>query len=177
MIVGPATQRPVILAFAFFDWQVIDARDAQTHQPVLIELPVLVAIAAKPIAAIIVPFVGEANRDSVLAKRPNLLDQAVIELAIPLARQKCFDFRSTVDKLGAITPATVRRVGERDPGRIARVPCIFGHSHFLRGGLGDEGRQRRAIHRAGLIHLARQARDDVSIADILQPSSNVCFWG
>ena len=77
MIVRPAPQRPVILAFAFFDRQVIDARDAQTHQPVLIELPVLVAIAAKPIAAIIVPFVGEANRDSVLAECPNFLDQAV----------------------------------------------------------------------------------------------------
>jgi hypothetical protein len=37
-----------------------------------------------------VPFVGEANRDSVLTKRPNLLDQAVIELAIPLARKKGF---------------------------------------------------------------------------------------
>ena len=85
MIVGPAPQRPVILAFAFFDWQLVDAGDAQAHQPVLIELPVLVAIAAKPIAAIIVPFVGETNCDSVLAERPNLLDQAVIELAIPFA--------------------------------------------------------------------------------------------
>src|SRR5262249_23249483 len=140
MIVGTGTQRPVILAFAFFDWQVIDARDAQTHQPVLIELPVLVAIAAKPIAAIIVPFVGEANRDSVLAKRPNLLDQAVIELTIPLARQKSFDFRSTLDELGAITPTTVRRVGKRDPGRIARVPCVLGHSRFLRGTLDCKGR-------------------------------------
>jgi hypothetical protein len=56
------------------DWQVIDAGDAQMHQPVLIELPVLVAIAAEPIAAIVVPFVGEANRDSVLVERPNLFD-------------------------------------------------------------------------------------------------------
>src|SRR5262250_1756265 len=123
MIVGTATQRPVILAFAFFDWPVIDARDAQTHQPVLIELPVLVAIAAKPIAAIIVPCVGEANRDSVLAKRPNRLDQAVIELAIPLARQKCFDFRSTLDKFRAIAPATVCCVGKRNASGVARVPC------------------------------------------------------
>jgi len=84
MIIGPASQRPMILAFALFDWQIIDAGDAQAHQPVLVELPILVAIAAKPIAAIIVPFVGEANRDSVLAKRPNLLDQTVIEFAIPL---------------------------------------------------------------------------------------------
>ena len=67
MIVGPATQRPMILAFALFDWQIIDACDAQTHQPVLIELPVFVAIAAEPMAAIIVPLVSETNRDSILA--------------------------------------------------------------------------------------------------------------
>ena len=77
MIVGAATQRPVILTFALFDWQVINAGDAHAHQPVLIELPVLVAIATKLIAAIIVPFVGEANHDSVLAECPNFLDQAV----------------------------------------------------------------------------------------------------
>src|SRR5499427_3804778 len=112
MIVGPATQRPVILAFALFDWQVINAGDPQTHQPVLIELPVLVAIAAKPVAAIIMPFVGEANRDSVLAECPNFLDQAVVKLAIPLTCQKCFDFRTTLDELRAIAPATVDRVGE-----------------------------------------------------------------
>ena len=37
VIVGTATQRPVILAFALSDWQVIDAGDAQVHQAVLIE--------------------------------------------------------------------------------------------------------------------------------------------
>jgi hypothetical protein len=88
VIVGTATQWPVILAFTLLDWQVIDAGDAQVHQPVFIELPVLVAIAAEPIAAIVVPFVGEANRDSILAEGPNLLDQAIIKLAIPFAGQK-----------------------------------------------------------------------------------------
>src|SRR5215472_12813389 len=139
VIVGTATQRPVILAFALLDWQVIDAGDAQVHQPMLIELPVLVAIAAEPIAAIVVPLVGEANRDSVLEECPNLLDQAVVKLAIPLTDQKCFDFRPTLDKLRTIAPATVDRVGERDPGRIARVPCIFGHSRLLRGGFSGDG--------------------------------------
>jgi hypothetical protein len=75
---------------------------------------------------------------------------------MPLARQKCFDFRSTVDELGAIAPATIRRVGERDPSGIARVPCILGHSYFLRGGLGGEGRQGRAIHRTDLVSLAKR---------------------
>src|SRR5260370_33873144 len=74
VIVGATPQRPVILTFVLFDWQVIDAGDTQVHQPVLVELPVLVAIAAEPIAAIVVPFVSEANRDSVLVECPNLLD-------------------------------------------------------------------------------------------------------
>jgi hypothetical protein len=34
-----------------------------------------------------VPFIGEANRDSVLAECPNLFDQAVVKLAIPLTRR------------------------------------------------------------------------------------------
>ena len=85
VIVGTATQRPVILAFAFLDWQVIDARDAQMHQALLIKFPVLVAIAAESIAAVVVPFVGEADRDPVVAERPDFLDQTVVELTIPLA--------------------------------------------------------------------------------------------
>ena len=146
VIIRTATQRPMILSFTLFDWKVIDAGDAQVHRPVLIELPILVAIAAKPIATIVVPFIGEANRDSVLAKRPNLLDQAVVKLAIPLARQKCFDFRSTPDKLRAIAPATVDCVGECDPSRITRVLCVFGHSRLLRGGLrGERGSGGRFI--------------------------------
>src|SRR5262249_13788629 len=116
-----------------------------------IELPVLIAIAAEPIAAIIVPFIGEANRDSVLAECPNLLDQAVIEFAIPLTRQKCFDFRTTLDELRAIAPATVDRVGERYSGGVARVPRVFGHSRLLRGGLGCEGGQRWTIHLPNLV--------------------------
>src|SRR3954471_24832361 len=84
VIVGTAPQRPVIFAFALPDRQVIDAGNAQPHQPMLIEFPVLVAIAAKPIAAVVVPFVSEANRDPVIAERPNLLDEAVVKLAIPL---------------------------------------------------------------------------------------------
>src|SRR5262249_53169731 len=128
----------MVLALGFFDWEIVDAGNASAHQPLLIKFPILIAIATEPIAAIIVPFIGEANRDSVLAECPNLLDQAVIELAIPLTRQKCFDFRTTLDELRAIAPATVDRVGERYSGGVARVPCVFGHSRLLRGGLGGE---------------------------------------
>jgi hypothetical protein len=63
---------------------------------VLVEFPVLVAVAAKPIAAVIMPFIGEAYRDAVLAEGPDFLDQAVVELAVPVARQKRFDRRAAL---------------------------------------------------------------------------------
>src|ERR1700730_5037123 len=143
VIIGTAAKRPVIFAPALPDREVVYAGDAQAHEAMRIELPVLVAIAAKPVAAIIVPFVGEANRNSVLAERPDLLDQAVVKLAVPFAREEGFDGGATLDKLRAIAPATVYCVGKRNASGVAGVPCVFGHSHLLCGGLGREGRERR----------------------------------
>src|SRR5215471_5198315 len=112
----------------------------------LIEFPVLVAVTAKPAAAIIMPFVGETHRDAVLAERPNFLDQAVVKLMVPLARQERFDGSAALKKFRAIAPATIGCIGKRDASRVACVPRIFGHSHLLCGGLGCEGRERRAAH-------------------------------
>ena len=53
------------LALDCRDRKVIDAGNAPAHQSVLIELPVLVSVAAKPLARVIVPFVGKANGDPV----------------------------------------------------------------------------------------------------------------
>src|SRR5262249_54449944 len=110
MIIGAPAERPVILALAFPDGKVIDAGDAQAHQPVLVEFPVLVAVAAEPAAAVVVPLVGEAHGDAVFAKRPDLLDQAIIELAIPFAREERDDIVAAVQKFGAVAPAAVLRV-------------------------------------------------------------------
>ena len=146
MVVGPPPQRPVILAIAFLDRQVVDAGDAQPHQALLVELPVLVAVAAEPAAAVVVPLVGEAHRDAVVAERPDLLDQPVVQLLRPLARQERLDRVAALQELGAVSPAAVRRVGERDARRIAGVPGVLGHAGLLRGGLGVERRKRRAAH-------------------------------
>jgi hypothetical protein len=43
--------------------------------------------------AIVMPFVGEAHGDAVFAEGPDFLDQAVIKLARPFARQKGDDAR------------------------------------------------------------------------------------
>jgi hypothetical protein len=95
-----------------------------------------------------VPFVGKAHRDAVVAKRPDLLDQPVVELALPLAGQERNDGVATLEDFRAVSPAAVERVGERDALGIARVPGVFGHARFLGSGLGGERRKRRPVHEA-----------------------------
>jgi hypothetical protein len=67
VIVGAAAERPVVFAVALSDQQIIDAGDAQTHQAMLVEFPVLVAVAAEPVAAVVMPFIGKAYGDAVLS--------------------------------------------------------------------------------------------------------------
>src|SRR5271166_5307692 len=81
MIVGASAKLPVILAIGLLDRKIVDAGNAKPHQAVLVEFPVLVAVAAEPMTAVVVPFIGEANGDAVLAESPDFLDQAVVELA------------------------------------------------------------------------------------------------
>src|ERR1043165_726917 len=81
MVIGPAAQRPMILALAFLDGQVVDAGDAQPNQALAIELPILVAVAAMPLSTVVMPFIGEAHGDAAFAEGPNFLDQAVVELS------------------------------------------------------------------------------------------------
>src|SRR6266853_5360636 len=57
MVIGASTEGPVIFALAIFDRQVVDAGDPPSHQALFVELPILVAIAAKPVAGIVVPFI------------------------------------------------------------------------------------------------------------------------
>jgi len=68
--VWTATRRPVVQALRLADGQIIYAGDAQVHQAAVIELPVLVPVRAEPVARIVVPFVGEADRDAVVGECP-----------------------------------------------------------------------------------------------------------
>src|SRR3954452_20022675 len=146
MIVRTAAERPMIFARAFGDRQIVDAGDAQPHQSMFVKFPILVAVAAEPIAAIVVPFISEAHGDAIVAKCPDFLDQAIIELAIPFSCQERFDFCAALQELTAIAPPAVRRVGLRDACRITRVPGVFRQARLLRSGLGGERRQRRTAH-------------------------------
>jgi hypothetical protein len=49
---------------------------------VLLKFPVLISVAAEPVAAVVVPLVREAHGNAVLAESPDFLDQAVVELAL-----------------------------------------------------------------------------------------------
>src|SRR5580704_16190594 len=147
VIVGTATEWPVIFALAFLDLQIVDAGDAPPHQAVLIELPVFVAVAAKPVAGIVVPFISKAYGDPVVTERPHFLDEPIIEFATPFAGEEGFNRLAAADEFGAIPPDAVDGVSERDAGRITGVPGILGEARLLRGGLRRERGQWRAGHR------------------------------
>ena len=49
MVIGTPAEWPQELSVATLDWQIVDARVAVRHQTCLVELPVLVAVAAKPL--------------------------------------------------------------------------------------------------------------------------------
>ena len=111
----------MIFSFALLDRKIIDARDAQAHQAMLIELPVLIAIAAEPIPAVIVPLIGKADGDAIRMEGPDFLDQPVVKLAVPLSRQKGFDCLASLQEFGTVAPTTVGGVGERNARRIRRA--------------------------------------------------------
>src|SRR4030095_14732295 len=108
----------------------------------LVELPVLIAVAAEPAAAVIVPFIGETDGNTVFVVAPQLLDQSIVELALPLAHEKCLNGRAALQELGTIAPAAVLRIGQGNACGVARIPGILCHADLPGCCLDGEGRQR-----------------------------------
>src|SRR5580693_1738968 len=102
MFDGSRSERPQELAVRCLDWHIIDAGVAAHHQALGVEFPVLIAIAAKPLAGVIMPFVGKSHRDAWPVAGPQFFDQAVIEFLGPLAQQKLSHLLASNWKLGAI---------------------------------------------------------------------------
>src|SRR4051794_13407290 len=148
VIVGSAALRPVEEALVLGDAQVVDAGVPAPHQPVLVEFPVLVAVGAVPVPRVVMALVGEAHGDAVALDGPQLLDQAVVQLALPLAGQEGHDLVPAVDELRPVAPLGVDGVGARDLLGIAGVPRVLCHAHLLDGGLVREGREWRTGHDA-----------------------------
>src|SRR3954452_18470976 len=151
MIRWAGAERPAEQPVALADRPVVYARLAAAHQPRRIELPLLVAVRPIPVLGIVVPFILETHGDTVVGDRPEFLDQAVIEFPGPFAPQELNDRRPALKKFGAIAPATVFAIGERDPFGIARVPGILGHPHLLHGRLDGERRQGSPDHRLSFV--------------------------
>src|SRR6266404_842509 len=105
MRIGPAAKRPMIFSFRLLDWEVVDGRVAKSHQTIVAKLPILIAVGAKPIPGVVVPFVSEAHRDAISSESPELFDQPIVQLLGPFAFQKLNDFLSSIRKLSPISPA------------------------------------------------------------------------
>src|SRR5262249_11985128 len=131
VILGPRPKRPVIFAVPFGDGKVVDASDTPPHQAALRELPVLVAVAPEPVSAIVMPLIGKAHGDTIVAKGPQLLDQTIIELAVPFACQEGDDLLAPAQELHAVPPHAVLGIGKRDSPWLSRVPGILCLTHLL----------------------------------------------
>src|SRR4029079_9507833 len=80
--------RAVDATIGLRDRHIVDAGLAALHQPVVLELPVLVAVRPPPATGGVVPLVLEAHGDAVAGERPEILAQHVVELLLPLAHQE-----------------------------------------------------------------------------------------
>src|SRR5271168_74818 len=144
MIVRPPAQRPVEFAIGLLNGQLIDACMARIHQTLIVELPIFIAVSAKPVSRVVAVFIGKADRDAVAVKSPKLLNEAIIEFPGPLSSKKRDYLLPPGRKLGAVSPTRIDGVGKRNFLRIASVPAIFGETNFLNCAFLIEWWQRRA---------------------------------
>src|SRR5215471_21518109 len=114
MIVGATAQGPVKAAVSLADWRIIDAREPATHQAVLAKLPILVSVGAKPVPAVVVPLIGKTHRNPVVPGGPELLDEPIVQLALPLAGEEGDDRLTAPHEFGAVPPVAIDSVGKRD---------------------------------------------------------------
>src|SRR5262245_2355607 len=147
VIIGTATDWPVVFALTVFDRKIIDAGNPAPHQAFRVELPILVSVAAKPVAGIIVPFISKANGNPIVAESPHFFNQPVIELAIPFACEERLDFLAPINELGTVSPNAVGGIGESYAGRLAGIPRVLGKAGLLCCRFRGKGRQRWAAHK------------------------------
>ena len=63
---------PMKFAFGFLDRQIVNRGVPMMHQSILVKLPVLIAVRAKPIARIVMRLIGEAHRDPTPFEMPTV---------------------------------------------------------------------------------------------------------
>jgi hypothetical protein len=146
MIVRPSSDRPMKQPLRLLDSQIIDARMTMVHQTLLIELPLLIPIRPIPLPRGIVALIAKPHRDPTPAKRPKLLDQPILQLPGPLARQKRNNLLPARNKLRPVAPHAIHRISKRNPPRITRVPSIFRSPNFSDSRLERKRRHKRNLH-------------------------------
>ena len=99
---------------SLLDSQVVDAGFPAHDEPVGVELPQLVAVAAVPHVLRIMALVLETDRDPVALEGPQRLAQRVVQFPCPLGCQKRDDLFSTVDEDVPVAPQGLFAVGERN---------------------------------------------------------------
>src|SRR3954454_24795551 len=107
------------------DGDVVDARVPPRHQPTVVEQPVLVAVGTEPGSRLVVPLVAEPHRDPIGVEGPHLLDEPVVELLGPLAREELDDRVAPGEELRPVPPPAPGRVRERNPLWVAGVPPVL----------------------------------------------------
>jgi hypothetical protein len=83
----------------------------------------------------------------------NSLDQSILILLAPVAREKGHDLVSPPDKLCPIPPLAIQSIGEGDLFGATRVPGVFGGSNLLHRSFTVERRERgRAMETSFYLH-------------------------
>src|SRR5699024_1108593 len=101
---------PVKLPVSFVDFDVINAGMSTRHQPVAIELPVLIAVGAVPLAGGGLGFIAVPNSNPVIGKRPEFFNEPVVQFARPFLLQKLHDLIASLQKRIPIAPPTIGRI-------------------------------------------------------------------
>jgi hypothetical protein len=96
------------------NWKIVERGVPHLRQSKFVDLPILIPVVTKPVACIVVPFVGEAYRDSIVLSRSEVFDRPIIQLMRPFSEKESDDLFSANDEFSSITPPALRTVGERN---------------------------------------------------------------
>ena len=80
MIIGTTPESPGEISFGLGDRVLIDAIRSLLHQPIGFGSPVLLAIGAEPLSAVVATFVGQTHSDEIASTGPQFPDQEVVEV-------------------------------------------------------------------------------------------------
>lgn len=109
---------------------------------------------------IVMPFIGESDRQAIVTKSPQFFDQAILEFPDPLSLEKGAYGLSPHQELGPVSPNGIVRIGLHNAIRVTRVPDIFGQSYLQKGRVFGKGWNGclypHNIYSSGLNTLSRQ---------------------